>query len=121
MPMTADDMSAMLTRLIDEGVSPQDAMSRIAVAAGVAAPEPDPAVTDYLREVQARLADPAVLARATALARERGLDMDSLTFGDIDDLVNDATKAIEPTDAHRPAARKAKPARSAKSKTADPS
>jgi hypothetical protein len=50
----------------------------------------------YLEEVQARLSDPTVLARATALARERGLDLDTLTFGDLDDLVNDATRADEP-------------------------
>jgi hypothetical protein len=51
-----------------------------------------PSVQGYLDDVQARLADPAVLARATALARERGLDLETMTFGDLDDLVNDATR-----------------------------
>ena len=59
-------------------------------------PEADGApVQAYLDEVQARLADPAVLARATDLARERGLDIETMTFGDLDDLVNDATQAID--------------------------
>jgi hypothetical protein len=52
-------------------------------------------VQAYLEEVQARLSDPTVLARATELARERGLDLDTLTFGDLDDLVNDAVRADE--------------------------
>ncbi len=52
-------------------------------------------VQAYLDEVQARLADPAVLARATELAQERGLDLETMTFGDLDDLVNDATRAID--------------------------
>jgi hypothetical protein len=116
MPLSPDEMSEMLTRLTKEGMTPNEAMLQIAVAAGVAAPEPDPAVADYLKEVQARLADPAVLARATKLARERGLDLDSLTFGDIDDLVNDATKAIESTKVASGAAKKSKPA---KTKAAD--
>jgi phage-related minor tail protein len=117
MPMTSQEMSEMLTRLVADGVSPKEAMFQIAVAAGVAEPAPDSAVDDYLKDVQARLADPAVLARATELARERGLDLDSLTFGDIDDLVNDATKAIASTDVARAAADKTKPART---KAADP-
>ena len=56
-------------------------------------------VQAYLDEVQARLSDPAVLARATALATERGLDLETMTFGDLDDLINDATgtKAKEST------------------------
>jgi hypothetical protein len=61
--------------------------------AGASSPEPTSVQAD-LEEVQARLADPVVLARATALARERGLDLETMTFGDLDDLVNDATRAI---------------------------
>ena len=53
---------------------------------------PAASIQSYLEEVQARLADPAVLARATALAHERGLDLETMTFGDLDDLVNDATR-----------------------------
>jgi hypothetical protein len=65
-------------------------------ASSAADAEAQPAsVQAYLEEVQARLSDPTVLARATALARERGLDLDTLTFGDLDDLVNDATRADE--------------------------
>ena len=52
-------------------------------------------VQAYLEEVQARLSDPTILARATALAKERGLDLDTLTFGDLTDLVNDATRPDE--------------------------
>jgi hypothetical protein len=61
--------------------------------AGVSSPGPA-SLQAYLDEVQARLADPAVLARASALARERGLDLETMTFGDLDDLVNDATRSI---------------------------
>ena len=57
-----------------------------------------PSVQAYLDDVQARLADPGVLARATALARERGLDLDTMTFGDLDDLVNDATASEDAED-----------------------
>ena len=123
MPMSPQEMSEMLTRLVADGMSPKEAMFQIAVAAGVAEPAPDPAVDDYLKDVQARLADPAVLARATELARERGLDLNNLTFGDIDDLVNDATQAVEtaaaagPT-ASRPTSAKTKARRSSGGKAA---
>ncbi len=70
--------------------APSSASDVPAEAEGDAAP-----VQAYLDEVQARLADPAVLARATELARERGLDLETMTFGDLDDLVNDATRAID--------------------------
>ncbi len=113
MSMTSEEMSEMLVRLTEEeGLSGQEAMVRIAMAAGLvtapAAPidvtpvevEPDatvvePDVADYLGEVQARLSDPAVLARATALANERGLDLNTITFGDLTDLVNDATQTAD--------------------------
>jgi hypothetical protein len=97
MPLSPDEMSEMLTRLTNEGMSATDAMRQIAIAAGVAAPPSDPApivepaVAEYLQEVQARLSDPTALARATALAAARGLDLETLTFGDLTDLVNDAT------------------------------
>ena len=109
--MTSEEMSEMLVRLTEEeGLSGQEAMVRIAMAAGlVTAPvapidvtpveiEPEatvvePDVADYLGEVQARLSDPAVLARATVLAHERGLDFNTITFGELTDLVNDAQTA----------------------------
>jgi hypothetical protein len=63
------------------------------MSTGKDAGRPVASIQSYLDDVQARLADPAVLARATALASERGLDLETMTFGDLDDLVNDATRA----------------------------